>query len=209
MLKQTCQLIEKKLTLRSVSDAKCCAANQYLSFFRVNWPNLVVDCTFKIRLPKWRVDPISLLPTCLFLQVKSSFDRISTMSISPDRGQGPKELPVGIIHIAIHGKWKENIFKWLNATIKRSQPARTGPNPIATRHFSAYFYRAVCKTERIDCTHSCRLDWIDDVFSGMSDDGWHSKKATERGYRRHVVTQRRVHAQRWINKNILKKKMYK
>lgn len=47
----------------------------------------------------------------------------------------------------------------------------TRPNPVASRHFSAYFYRAVSEAERIDGAHSGRLNWIDDVFGGMSDDG--------------------------------------
>ena len=39
--------------------------------------------------PKCRVDPIWLFPSFALLQVKSSFPRTSTISISPDRGHPP------------------------------------------------------------------------------------------------------------------------
>ena len=107
-----------------------------------------------------------MFPTCCPEQVKSSFDRISTISISPDRGQAPNRLPVGINQIAISKETKYN--QQLGNKYKLSGII-TGPNPITAGHFGANFNCAEGKTERIDGSHSSRLDWIDDVDVRFSD----------------------------------------
>jgi hypothetical protein len=99
--------------------------------------------------------------------------RISTISISPERGHGPKRFSVGIIHIAWFEKEKSIIITKYDIKQKTKTKINrhfTRPNPIAAGHFSAYLDRAVSKAERVNGAHPGGLNRVDDVFVGRSDD---------------------------------------
>jgi hypothetical protein len=103
--------------------------------------------------------------------VKSLLARISTISISPERGHGPKRFSVGIIHIAWFEKKNPLSLLYIKQKTNKNNRNSTRPNPIAAGHFSAYLDRAVSKAERVNGAHPGGLNRVDDVFVGRSDDG--------------------------------------
>jgi hypothetical protein len=102
--------------------------------------------------------------------VKSLLARISTISISPERGHGPKRFSVGIIHIAWFEKKNPLSLLYIKQKTNKNNRNSTRPNPIAAGHFSAYLDRAVSKAERVNGAHPGGLNRVDDVFVGSSDD---------------------------------------